>query len=256
MRGLIKNELIKIVSQKKTLWFIILLLGLYLFPVVMTFWARLRALDGQVYAYTMSGLIAGWILPVYLIVVIADMVTEERASGTIALPLIHPVTRTEFVTAKLLALLILMVCLLLLSLVVGYAAGVLFFGWENGFMIRGGTVHTTWEGIRITVVSFLAPVLPLLSFACFVVFLAFMFSGSAAVVGVAVSYFLLQSLAELVLPAMKPYLITSYFISLSELINFNPSYRRLIVTLLFIILHGLLFYIGTVVLFRKRDIFS
>ena len=77
-----------------------MLLAVYFVPVLMTVFVRLRTFEGQVYPYTMSGLITGWVLPIYLIVLIAESVTDDYVAGTMSLSLIHPVSRIQLITAS------------------------------------------------------------------------------------------------------------------------------------------------------------
>lgn len=232
-----------------------MLLAVYFVPVLMTVFVRLRTFEGQVYPYTMSGLITGWVLPIYLIVLVAESVTDDYVAGTMSLSLIHPVSRIQLITAKIVSLFILIVFYLVLAMLLGYGAGRLFFGWGGEFMIRG-VGYSVWEGVRITAVSFFASAFPLLSFGVFVVFIALLLSSSAAVVGLATGIFLLFSVAELIFAEAGIYLITSYILSFPATLALPGDVGLPVPAVLFITLHGLFFYLLSLVLFCRKDILS
>ncbi|MDW7684191.1 MAG: ABC transporter permease [Bacillota bacterium] len=255
LTGLIKNELIKFTGRKKALWFAALLVVIYLFPVVMSVFVRMRTFDGQIYPYTMSGFITAWVVPLFLIVVTAEMVTDEYLSGGISVSLVHPVSRVQLVTAKITAILIVTVLFLIFAMLLGYAMGTLFFGWGTEFMIRG-LEYSVWQGISLTVISFLAPAVPLLSFSMYVFFIALLLSGSAAVVGLAAGTFFAFSLAELVFRELRPYLITAYFSSLPAALISSEKTAGLQFAILFIVVHGAVFYFLSLTNFTRKDILN
>lgn len=92
----------------------------------------------------MYGLTVSWAIPIFLIAVIAETITEEYTAGTLSLSLVHPVTRAQFILSKFISYFLLILALLFYSLVLGYGIGALFFSWGNGFLIRGIT-YTTAE---------------------------------------------------------------------------------------------------------------
>lgn len=255
MIGLLKNELLKFFNHKKLVWFLGLLTILYLLPVLMTVFVKIKTFDGQIFPYTMASLITAWIMPIVLIVIIAESITDEYTSGTLSLSLVHPISRTQLITAKLVALLIITTFLLTLAMLLGYGIGTLFFGWDADFMIRG-VVYSTAEGIKITATTFLAPVFPLMAFSAMILFLALLLSGSAAVVGVSIGILLTYTFADLLIKEIQPYLINAYFALLPTMLSFPTSPPKLRFALVFITVHGLVFYLASLMLFNKRDVLS
>ena len=255
MIGLVKNELIKFISHKKLYWFLGLITILYLLPVLMTVFVKIKTFDGQIFPYTMASLITAWIMPIVLIVMIAESITDEYTSGTLSLSLVQPISRTQLITAKIVALLIITTFLLTLAMLLGYGIGTLFFGWGTDFMIRG-VVYSTGEGIRITATTFLASVFPLMAFSTMIIFLALLLSGTAAVTGVAIGILLTYTFADLLIKEIQPYLINAYFSLLPTMLSFPTSPQKLQFAMLFITVHGLIFYLASLMLFNKKDMLN
>lgn len=132
MTGLIKNELLKLAHNRKTYGFILALLMINIIPVLLTLLIGIRTMDGQSYPSTLYGFTVSWVLPLFLIAIIAELITEEYSAGTLSLSLVHPVTRVQLITAKAVAIFILILAGLLYALLLGYGIGTLFFGWGSG----------------------------------------------------------------------------------------------------------------------------
>lgn len=252
MNGLIKNELLKLVHNRKVYAFMLVVLVVNIVPVLMTLVVRIRTLDGQSYPSTLFGFTVSWILPLFLIALIAEMFTDEVAAGTISLSLVHPVSRLRFYTGKAVTLLLFILAALVFALTVGYVFGTLFFGWGNSFFMRG-VEYPTLEGIRITIVSYASAAVPLWSFSLFIAFLAMVMSGSASVVAVSAGILLIFSVLDLMAGEISPYLVTAYFTDLADVFLF-PSTNGYLFPLAYLGLHGLLFFLGGFWLLQRRDI--
>ncbi|EEG77169.1 ABC transporter permease [Dethiobacter alkaliphilus] len=255
MRGLIKNEMLKFFTNRKLYAFLLIVFILYMVPVVMTFVVGMRTLDGQVFPLTMHGIVVSWAVPVFLIMLVAETFTEEYSSGTLSLSLVHPVSRTQFIVAKIISLFFIIFFLLFFALILAYGLGILFFGWSGQFM-QQGIAYTAWQGISITVISFLAPVFPLLSFAAFIILVALLLSSSAAVVGLSMAVLLSYTMLDLIFSRLQPYLLSTYFISFGRLLTFPAGGESLRFAVIFIGSHGLIFVLGALLHFNRKDILN
>ena len=133
MYGLIKNEIIKAFARKKLWFFLIVQLLFGIVPLIL----RVFNDAGQTYPLFLHGLTVSWIIPIYITVLAADMITDEYANGTLTLSLVHPVTRGELLAAKTLSLFTLTFIILIATLAIGYAAGAAALGWGSRFLHRG-----------------------------------------------------------------------------------------------------------------------
>lgn len=105
MLSLVKNELIKLFAGKKIYVFMLaIVLANSLIGVESLVGAIDIPVNGQNVPILMLPTIVNILLPLFVIVLVAGMITDEYANGTLKLSLIHPVSRTSLLTAKLLAL--------------------------------------------------------------------------------------------------------------------------------------------------------
>jgi ABC-2 type transport system permease protein len=252
MTGLIKNELIKLSHNRKVYAFMVALLIINIIPVLMTLVVRIRTLDGQSYPSTLFGFTVSWVIPLFLIAIIAEMITEEYTAGTLSLSLVHPVSRLQLFTGKAVTLLLLILVALIYALLLGYGIGTVFFGCGNEFFMRG-IAYSSWEGVQFTVGTYLLAAIPLWSFSLLVMFLAMVMSSGASVVGIAAGILLVFTMLDLLAAEISPYLITTYFSSLPALIMLTPGRPNLLFALLFVLLHSVLFYLAGFIVLQKRD---
>jgi ABC-2 type transport system permease protein len=251
MSGLLINEIMKLSRNRKVYAYMLAVLLVNLLPVLLTLLVRMKTMDGQSYPSTLWGFTVAWIIPLFLVILASEMLTEEYASGTLSLSLIHPVSRFQLFAAKALALLLFILFASLFALLLGYALGTLIFGWGTGFMMRGVS-YTVQEGIRITVGSYLLAAAPLWSFSMLVMFLAVLLSSSASVVGAATGILLVSFVLDLLAAEISPWLISAYFTAFPEQF-LSPSWSGPAYSLVFIAVHGLLFFLAGYQLIAKRD---
>lgn len=251
MIGLIKNEMLKLLYNKKLYGFILVILAVNLLPVLISLSVRMNTTNGQVFPLSTYGVIVAFILPIFLIILIAEMFTDELTSGTLSLSLVHPVTRFQVLTAKVVHLFLFILFVLLFCLLFGYGFGTAIFGWGSEFMQRG-MVYSTTQGIQITIATYLSSILPLFSFSLFVMFIAFILQGSAAVVGVSTGVYFLSILSEMLIdfPILP---VTAYFNTLSYVLAAISAPNSALLHILLNVGFGLLFYLLTLWIFHRKD---
>ncbi|MDW7675501.1 MAG: ABC transporter permease [Bacillota bacterium] len=253
MIKLIKNELIKLGSGRRLQSFLLLLVASQLIPVLVTFVSGIKAFEAQTYPLSMLGFTASWLLPIFLIVIIAQLVTDEYSSGTLVLSLIHPVSRGKLLAAKLLTLLLLILGSLGLSLLLAYVIGIVFFGWSPDFVLRGVS-YSLLGGITKTIGAHLVAALPLLAFSALVLLLALTFNSSSVVVGIAVSLLFASMVLGQAIPSLRPFLITFYFTDLSYSLFFSEDSIQLTKGFVIVGLYGLIPYAISNIIFKRRDL--
>jgi len=250
--GLIKNEWLKLLQNKKFYALLLFLLLLYLLPVLMTVLVRINTYNGQVYPLTVFGVAASFALPLFLIVFVAEIITDEYLSGTLSLTLLHPVTRRQVLTAKVIFIYSVILLLLVFCLGLGYLIGTVIFGWGTDFMARGLT-YSVSEGIFITVTAYLSASLPLLAFSLLVLFLALLLQSGAAVVGMSAGLLFLLTILQLLAEELSPVLINTYFNTLPIVLDYLNNPGGLTFRLLFVFCFALLFYCLALFVFTRRD---
>lgn len=253
MLNLLKNEIIKVIYQKKILFLLIIILFIIFAPVLFTYISRFKVHDGQTYPLFFLGIITSLILPIFIAIITADMFTEDYVAGTLSTTLIHPVSRIKLLSAKAITLYIIILFTLAFTVLLSYALGTLFFGWGEAFLDRG--IAYTWgEGVIITLGSYLISSLPLLAFALFVIFLAHLFHSVGAVVGISISLLILFSVTGVLVSEIQPYLLTTYFTQLGELILFSRNKGDIWAASTVIFLYGAVSYTLSALIFRRRNL--
>jgi ABC-2 type transport system permease protein len=251
--NLIKNELVKMAFQRKFLFFLCLIAALILAPVLFTFISRFKIHDGQTYPLFFLGTMTSLVLPIFISIITADSFTEEYVSGSLSTILIHPVTRFQVLTAKVISLYMATVFVLLYTMFLAYAAGTLFFGWGEAFLDRGIT-YTAAEGAAITAGSYLLASLPLLAFTLVVMLLALVLHSTSAVVGLSIGIVIVFSLAGLIVTELQPYLITSYFNALGEAVMIAKDRLETLKALAMIAAYGFIPFGLSTLIFKKRNL--
>ncbi len=146
------------------------------------------------------------IIPLFIIIMMSGMLTEEYVGGTLKLSLLHPVTRSRLLTAKICALAVPILIFLVFTLLAGYGLGTAFFGWGDRFIYQD-LVYTTREGIIFTVSSYLISFLPTLAFSALVMLISLQFTSGGAAVGALIGLVITMSIAGQLFKVIQPFLI-------------------------------------------------
>jgi len=264
MLNLVKNEIYKFFRTKKLYVFMLIVFVYNFLPslekIVGTIDEANVIINGQNTAFYMLNFMITNIMPLFIIVSIADMVTGEYVNGTLNIPLIHPVSRIKLLTAKAIALFIPLICLLIFSLLLSYAMGTLIFGWGNQFVyqevnqsIKDATVYSTQEGIVVTLGSYFISIFPLLAFGMMVMFFALFFNSSGVLVGISLGFLIFLSILGEVVQTIRPYLIINSF-SLFKMIFVSQNINDFISTFIITAFYGLGFYFASIYSFSKKDL--
>lgn len=264
MYNLIKNEVYKLFKTKKLYVFMLVIFVYNFLPALEKVMGTINEaeilINGQTTAFYMLNFMIANILPIFMIVSLADMITGEYTGGTLKLPLLQPVSRSKLLTAKMAALTIVLMCLLLFSLTLSYIMGTAIFGWGDYFSyqepdqpIHEAAVYSTAEGIIVTITSYILSVLPLIAFGMFVMFLALIINSSAVTTGLSIGLVIFLSIFGEVVESIQPYLIINGFGLFKDLFvakDFNSFSFTIFVT----VLYGIGFYLGSIYIFKKKDL--
>ncbi|WP_070119342.1 ABC transporter permease subunit [Bacillus marinisedimentorum] len=251
---LIKNELLKIALNKK----------LYVFMVVMalfTFLPAFEKLIGQVpfdltgqnlpmYMLTTHVMI---LLPLFAIIIITDMITDEYVSGTLKLSLLHPVSRASLLTAKIISLFISLLFLLLYAAFFAYLLGSIIWGFGDS-LVFDGVEYATLDGIIKTVGSYIVSAFPLTAFGTFIMLAALLLSSNGGALGVSVGFLIFLNLAGELFPFLRPYLLVDYFRGLAKYLFFTEEYNQAVIGIFIIVIYGIATYIISLIYFKKKDL--
>lgn len=252
MIGLFKNEWIKLFNNKKLYGFLLVMFVTHMLPVIFTLFLNMKTLNGQVFPLNMFAVITTFVMPIFLIVVVAEIVTEELLSGNLALSLVHPVTRGQVIAAKVIFVFTLILLLQVISLVFAYTIGTVIFGWGSDFMLRGST-YPMLLGVYITIAAYLSAVIPLWVFSLLIIFIAVIIQGGAAVVGIAAGLFMLFNILNLLADEIRLVLINTYFNTVPLVLAYLDNPSELLFPALFMGCFAVIFYLLTVVVVLRKD---
>ncbi|MCK8817605.1 ABC transporter permease [Natroniella sulfidigena] len=217
-------------------------------------------INGQTTPFYMLNFMITNILPLFIIIFMADMITGEYVQGTLKLPLLHPVSRTKLLAAKAIAISIVLLSLLVFSLILSYVLGTAIFGWGDQFIyqeadqtIQEATTYSTSQGIIITLSSYLLSIYPLLAFGMLIMFLALLFNSSGVTAGISIGLIIFLSILGEVIEAIRPYLIINGF-ALFNILFVERDINYFTITLIVTTLYGIIFYLGSIYLFQNKDL--
>lgn len=184
MLKVLKNEFIKMFSGKK---FYILSSTLIVSIILMVVMGKTSSNASKLIAQnfvseTLDGMIMKPIVPIFLVLIIAEVLTEDYTSGTMKFSLISPVKKSELVIGKMLFIFSYAFILMLISFVVSYIMGLIFFG--NGY------------NFYYNLECYASVILPIFSFCSVISFIAIFINSSGAVMGLGIGIYFIMIILE------------------------------------------------------------
>lgn len=255
MNKLLKNELIKIFSQKKIYVFFAILAIMIIIEGLSSHFDEGSVQQISVNVYVLNTLANNMqiILPLFLSILIGDIIINEYISGTIKLPLIHSVSRKELFISKVLTLVIISLILFTFTFILSYLLGLLLLPWESTLEIANYS-FSGFTAVFFVLISYFFTIISLISFMMPIVMLAMIFESANAIVASTVGLFIFfQILIQILSVPVRPFLIYFYFnipLVLENLTSFQDYLLGLMVILGYIIIP----YFTALRYFEKKDI--
>ncbi|MEC9488219.1 MAG: ABC transporter permease [Halanaerobium sp.] len=253
MANLIENELIKLFAKKKLYIFLGIIFAMILIPgLVFKFSEVAKPVSGQQFPLEILNSNVELLLPIFLAILVADLITEEYRDGTLKLFLVHPVSRSKLLHAKLITILIAVVILMAFSLVASYAMGTILFGWGQGLQF-GDANYQGFQGILVTAGAHLFSILPLMACALVLLVIALNLTSGGAVVGISIGLIMGLTVLGQISLAARPYLLTTYFRYYLLFLN-QPGWKELLQGVAAVLLYGGISYILSLRFFQHKDL--
>jgi ABC-type transport system involved in multi-copper enzyme maturation permease subunit len=165
---------------------------------------------------------------IFLPILLGDSVTNEYRRGTLKLPLLRPVHRSELLAAKLASMLVFIVILAAFYVAAAYALGAHYLGWGDGTEYAGRVVSAA-EGFRLTLAAVALLIFPFTVYGLFVSAVAVL-AGSmslAVIVALVIMTIALNlNTIEAVAPWSLAYLIGSYHEAFISGPDWKPALRQ------------------------------
>jgi len=262
MLNSIKNELSKSFSQIKMFIFIIVLAGAPLVGAIgfkllksqITDPKELEMLSfsGMSFPLQMLGGLVDFLIPIFIIILVADKITEEYKQGTLILPLITPISRTKLLLSKILTIGIEITVLFCVLFGSSYLFGIIFFGYESGFS-HGLLSLSTVNGVLYTLGSFALTGLILFIFSLIVIMLSLIFKSSGSLIGISVGMIFVMQMMSLLGKNFSKLLISNYF-KFYMTIFYPMETLDYLIGILIIMLYGIVGIVLSFTIFKKKDL--
>lgn len=273
MKNLIKNEVYKIFRQKKLFVF----MGIMLLSMILNYIFFLLSknivmdnnsnpflnMNGQMFPInTLNGV--NTIIVIFIIIVSADIITDEYKNGTLKLSLLWPITRTKLLISKVIGLYISIFTLLVFTMTAGYILGTIFWGWGDTLVLSDfnttgfGQKPVTYSfsplnGIIYTIGSYILSTIPFISFGMIVIFISLLYSNVGATIATGLGIYFGLGLVDQFIRNSRPFLINTYFTFYMDFAK-DIDIKHVILGTLSILIYGIVFYLSSLLIFKKKDI--
>ena len=214
--------------------------------------SSLGRFNGQSFPLTLFGGVMSTILPIFVVILIANMVTDEYTDGSLKLPLLRQVSRNELLIGKLVSLTVVMILMMLFLILLGYGLGTAFFGWGDRFLIKGRAISSS-QGFIFTLLIYGSSLISLVSFGMVILLFAVLLDNSGSVVAIGMGILFSSLFLGQVLPETSPYLISSYF-NTYELFTSQTGLKEVALGFLVILTYGIGFLIPSIFIFKRKDL--
>lgn len=224
------------------------------------FYMQGRLVNGYLMTYLVLNFL--WVhIPLLVVIVTGDLLSGEAHGGTLRLILSRPVSRSSLVTAKFLAAFIYTIILMVIFALFSLGLGLLLFG--------EGDLIVIFDAINILPASdlfwrfmaaFAYGTLGMISIASLSLLLSSLSRNSLgpilSTMAIIILFTMISSFEFNIFKPLKPLLITTYLDSWQMLFSFTPDIKNLLTDASVILLHCIIFYLCTLLYFKRKDILT
>jgi len=241
--SLLKNEIYKLLKKKKIYIFMVIITVMTLIPIIISKFDN-GSLVFKVNTLPLENL--AWstemIIPIFISILVADMITNEYREGTMKLSLVNGVSRTNLLFSKILTLILVITGLVLFTMAVSYVSGSFFLEWGVPFRFNDLLLSES-TGILYTLGLYLLSVIPLTAFSLIITFLGLKLESGGSLVGVTIGIVFIMNTMRQLSSLVRPFIISDYF-NTGYLLNPSGIQNDLVILLItsglyFIVFMGL-----------------
>lgn len=203
-----------------------------------------------------------WVhIPFLIALVAGDLIAGEAAAGTLRILLIRPISRTQIVVAKFVAILIYVLAIVLFMAVISIGTGLLIFGEGDLFVMKDmlyifESSDSLWRILASFAFSFLSMSM--------VASLAFMLSALVdsslgpiiMTMSIIIVFMIVSSIDLSIFRAVKPYMFTTYMGAWREFFSDPVDWQKVYQAITALTAHILIFLGFTTWYFKKKDILT
>lgn len=185
MLKVFKNEMIKMISGKKLYIFSVILI---VSIIIMAFLSKSIPSvkigpQNFVAQMIMNGMIMEPLIPIFMILVAAEIITEDYSSGTMKFTLMTPIRKIDVFAGKLLFMGVYIVILMAICFVSSYIVQVFFCG------LGGSSIF--FKTFIYNLKCFAVVIPPLIAFSAIVGFISLFITSSGAVIGIGIGVYII-----------------------------------------------------------------
>ena len=203
-----------------------------------------------------------WVhVPLLVVIVTGDLLAGEAHGGTFRMVLTRPVERTRLVAVKFIAGMIYTFLLILLYALLSLGIGLLLFG-RGDLIVILGRVSIIPEGDLMWrfVMAFIYGFLSMATVAALSILFSAMARNSLgpilATMAVIIVFTLITTFQFSIFNPVKPFLLTTYLDSWQLFFSYRVDRAKIIQEAVVLLLHCLIFFAGTIVYFKRKDILT
>ncbi|APC39152.1 ABC transporter permease [Clostridium estertheticum] len=182
MLKIFKNEIIKMLSSKK----FYLLCAILIFSIILMGTIGHRINANNFALATLDGIVMKPIVPIFMVLVIAEVLTEDYSLGTMKFSLMTTIKKSDFIIGKLLFIALYAIIFMAISFIFSYIVGTITFGLGG----KGDVLKTLVFNIKCYGII----ILPLLSFCAMISLLALLINNSGTMIGLGIGIVILSML--------------------------------------------------------------
>lgn len=203
-----------------------------------------------------------WVhVPLLVVIVTGDLFSGESQGGTFRLLLTRPISRSGLVTAKFIAGITYTFVLMIFFAVISLGLGLWWFG-KGDLMVIFNAISILpeddlfWRFIVAYVYGFIG----MTAVATLSMFFSAMSNNSLGPIlttmAIIILFTMISSFNLSIFAAVQPFLITSYLDSWQLVFSFDVDTNLLLKDAAILILHIAVFYVLTIVYFKRKDILT
>lgn len=248
MNKLINNELYKAFRLKKIYIIMLVALAVEISVVLQSKFNGATSgvsINGQKFPLLLLDKFP-YLFVIFVAVFIADSWVDEYRTGTLKLSLLRPVNRIAFLSAKVVSLLFCLGVIIGFVLTSAYAIGTLSFGWGENAGI---------DLVLLTLKSGAVTLLPVLGFGLLISFIAILTDNLGVTIGGALGIMIFSQMLE-ASEALRDYSIIYLMRSFYKNLFVQYTQEAVIMNIVVITVYIMMFYVGCVLAFYKKDVIA
>ncbi|MBU5298953.1 ABC transporter permease [Clostridium sporogenes] len=245
MFKVLKNEIIKMFSGKK---FYILSGILIISIVIMAVLGKSHPQDGMnannFVIETLFGMLMKPMVPIFMVLVIAETLTEDYIHGTMKFSLMTPIKKSDFIIGKFLFIALYALIFLIVGFGGSYIVGAIAFGLGN----NGDNLNLFINNIKV----YASIILPLLSFSAVVSFIATIINNSGAMIGLGIGIDVIMMMIDSQMKNIMYYTFSGGMYAYRIVQNLN--FHNILMLSLTACIYITVFLVLSIVVVKRKDI--